>query len=139
MAAGNGKDSGKATGKPAETLVRSARTVLSAGSLAIVGASERGRWPTQIYQNLETHGYAGKIYLVNPRQKEVYGERAYPSLRDLPEAVQRQAGPPSVAKLPVQREGLSRQVGIGTEIVREVLLEVRELPVQAQEHVHQPR
>ena len=71
-----------------ETLFRSPRTVLSATSLAIVGASERGRWPAQIYQNLKTHGYAGRIYLVNPRQKEIFGERAYPTLRDLPEAVE---------------------------------------------------
>lgn len=80
---------GKATsGTKNETLFRSPRTVLSAKSLAIVGASERGRWPAQIYQNLKTHGYQGRIYLINPRQKEIFGERAYPSLRDLPEAVE---------------------------------------------------
>ena len=90
------KDKGGTTGgtaaqKPTsstETLFRSPRTVLSAKSLAIVGASERGRWPSQIYQNLKTHGYEGKIYLINPRQKEIYGQRAYPSLRDLPEVVE---------------------------------------------------
>ncbi len=82
---------GKTTGSTPErdeTLFRSPRTVLSAKSLAIVGASERGRWPSQIYQNLKTHGYQGRIYLINPRQKEIYGERAYPSLRDLPETVE---------------------------------------------------
>lgn len=82
---------GKTTGttpESTETLFRSPRTVLSAKSLAIVGASERGRWPSQIYQNLKTHGYQGRIYLINPRQKEIYGERAYPSLRDLPEVVE---------------------------------------------------
>jgi acyl-CoA synthetase (NDP forming) len=82
-----GKDKMTST-SASETLFRSPRTVLSAKSLAIVGASERGRWPTQIFNNLKTHGYAGKIYLVNPRQKEVYGQTAYPTLRDLPEAVE---------------------------------------------------
>jgi acyl-CoA synthetase (NDP forming) len=81
-----GKSAGS-TPKNNEMLFRSPRTVLSAKSLAIVGASERGRWPSQIYQNLKSHGYQGRIYLINPRQKEIYGERAYPSLRDLPEVV----------------------------------------------------
>jgi acyl-CoA synthetase (NDP forming) len=60
-------------------------SVLRAKSIALVGASERGRWPTDIYESLREHGYPGKIWLINPRQATVYGERAYPSLRDLPE------------------------------------------------------
>lgn len=60
-------------------------TVLRPKSVALVGASERGRWPSDIYGAMTEHGYAGKIWLVNPRQNEVYGQKAYPSLRDLPE------------------------------------------------------
>ncbi len=83
------KVSGKVSGHGAGTeLFGSPRTVLSARSLAIVGASERGRWPAQIYQNLKNHNYEGKIYLVNGRQKEVFGQPCYPTLRDLPEAVE---------------------------------------------------
>ena len=63
---------------------RSPETVLRARSLAIVGASERARWPSDIYGSLKTHEYAGPVYLVNPRQAEVYGQKAYASLRDLP-------------------------------------------------------
>jgi acetyltransferase len=74
-----------------ETLFRPVRTVLSARSLAIVGASERGRWPSLIYKNLKTHGYPGPVYLVNSRQERVFGERCYPSLRDLPEPVEHAA------------------------------------------------
>ncbi|MDB5649465.1 MAG: acetyl-CoA synthetase [Hyphomicrobiales bacterium] len=66
---------------------RSADSVLRARSLALVGASERGRWPAQIVGALREHGFPGKLYLVNPRQSTVFGEKAYPSLRDLPEAV----------------------------------------------------
>ncbi len=66
---------------------RSAELTLRARSLALVGASERGRWPAQIVGALREHGFPGKIYLVNPRQESVFGEKAYPSLRDLPEAV----------------------------------------------------
>jgi acetyltransferase len=68
-------------------LFRSAASTLQAKSLAIVGASERARWPSEIYKNLREFGYAGRIALVNPRQKEVFGERCFPSLRDLPEPV----------------------------------------------------
>lgn len=65
---------------------RSVRTVLSPKSVAIVGASERGRWPQDIFNASVDAGFAGDIYLINPRQAEVYGRRAYPSLKDLPEA-----------------------------------------------------
>src|SRR6266568_551647 len=70
-----------------ESLFRSAVSTLQAKSIAIVGASERARWPSEIFKNLREFGYPGRIVLVNPRQKEVYGERCFPSLRDLPEPV----------------------------------------------------
>jgi acyl-CoA synthetase (NDP forming) len=62
--------------------------VLQAASVALVGASERGNWPRQIYGNLREFGYPGRVLLVNPRQAQVYGEPCYPSLRDLPEPVE---------------------------------------------------
>lgn len=63
---------------------RPVATVLSPKSVAIVGASERGRWPQDIFNASVQGGYAGDIYLINPRQSEVYGRKAYPSLKDLP-------------------------------------------------------
>ncbi len=66
---------------------RSVEHTLRARSIALVGASERGRWPGQILGALRDNGYPGKIYLINPRQAEVFGEKAYPSLRELPEPV----------------------------------------------------
>src|SRR6266540_1440680 len=71
----------------AKSLFRSAVSTLQAKSLAIVGASERARWPSEIFRNLREFGYGGRVALINPRQKEVYGERCFPSLRDLPEPV----------------------------------------------------
>ena len=68
-----------------EGLFRSPVSVLRASSVALVGASERGKWPRQIFASLREFGYPGRIFLVNPRQGEVYGERSYPSLRELPE------------------------------------------------------
>ena len=68
-------------------LFRSAVSTLQAKSLAIVGASERAAWPSMIYKNLREFGYPGRIELVNPRQTQVFGQRCYPTLRDLPEPV----------------------------------------------------
>jgi acetyltransferase len=68
-------------------LFRSAVSTLQAKSLAIVGASERSRWASDIFKNLREFGYPGRIALINPRQAEVFGERCFPSLRDLPEPV----------------------------------------------------
>src|SRR6266545_7088314 len=71
----------------AKSLFRSAVSTLQAKSLAIVGASERARWPSEIYRNLREFGYPGRIALINPRQSQVFGERCFPSLRELPEPV----------------------------------------------------
>src|SRR5258708_15796389 len=66
-------------------LFRSAVSTLQAKSLAIVGASERARWPSDIYKNLRDFGYPGRIALVNQRRTEVFGQRCCSSLRDVPD------------------------------------------------------
>jgi acetyltransferase len=65
------------TRKPAENL-------LAARSVAIVGASPKGRWPMGIYRNLKK-AYGGKIFLVNPNYKEIAEDPCYPNLAALPE------------------------------------------------------
>ena len=65
----------------------SAASVLRPASVAIVGASERARWPSQIYTNLRDFGYAGRVVLINPRQQKVFGKDCLPSLRNLSEPV----------------------------------------------------
>ena len=64
-----------------------AASVLRASSVAIVGASERARWASQIYANLRKFGYGGRIVLINPRQQQVFGQDCLPSLRALAEPV----------------------------------------------------
>jgi acetyltransferase len=61
-------------------------SVLQAKSVAVVGASERAKWPTIIINNLKKQGYPGRIDFINPRQTEVFGQKCYPSIADLPEA-----------------------------------------------------
>ena len=59
------------------TTLRSARTV------AIVGLSPDPLRPSNfIGFYLQRHGY--RIVPVNPREREILGERSYPSLRDIP-------------------------------------------------------
>src|SRR5712692_11888445 len=64
--------------KPVEHLLR-------ARSVAIVGASPKGRWPIGIYRNLKKAKYDGKIFLVNPNYKEIAEDPCYPNIAALPE------------------------------------------------------
>jgi len=61
--------------KPVENLLR-------ARSVAIVGASPKGRWPMGIYRNLKKV-YSGKIFLINPNYKEIEGAPCYPNVAAL--------------------------------------------------------
>jgi acyl-CoA synthetase (NDP forming) len=65
------------TRKPVENLLR-------ARSVAIIGASPKGRWPSGIYRNLKSAKYPGKIFLVNPNYTELWEEKCYPNLAALP-------------------------------------------------------
>jgi acyl-CoA synthetase (NDP forming) len=57
-------------------------------SVAVVGASERdGSLGGHVIRNLEYAGYAGQQYCVNPKYEAVFGVPCYPSIRDLPAAV----------------------------------------------------
>ena len=52
-------------------------------TIAVVGLSSRpGRPSFEVARYLQAHGY--RIVPVNPRETDVLGERAYPSLLDLP-------------------------------------------------------
>jgi len=65
--------------------LKSVEPLLRARSVAIVGASPKGRWATLIFQNLKKSGYSGKLYLVNPNYPELWDEPCYPNLSALPE------------------------------------------------------
>ena len=67
---------------------RSPLPVLDPASIAIVGASERAKWASQIFRNLREFGYPGKVYPVNPRVTQVWGGPCYPDLASLPEPPQ---------------------------------------------------
>ena len=55
-------------------------------SVALVGATDH---PTnfggRVFRAMLNFGYAGKVYPVNPRLKEIYGLACYPGIKELPE------------------------------------------------------
>lgn len=67
------------------TSLRPAGNLLRARSVAIVGASPKGNWPTLIFENLKQSGFTGKVYPVNPNYPELWGVPCYPKLSALPE------------------------------------------------------
>jgi acyl-CoA synthetase (NDP forming) len=55
-------------------------------SVAVVGASsDTAKWGGMITANLRLGGFAGPIYLVNPKGGTILGLPVYPSVKDLPE------------------------------------------------------
>jgi len=63
------------------------KNLLQPSSVAIVGASPKGQWASIIFRNLKEVAYPGKIFLVNPSYREIWGEPCYPSIRDVPEKI----------------------------------------------------
>src|SRR5271170_6367365 len=64
----------------------SLRHILAPESVVVIGASrERGTVGRAILDNIRTAGYAGRLYVVNPRARQVSGEHCLASVLDLPE------------------------------------------------------
>jgi acetyltransferase len=86
---------------------KSPETVLRARSLAIVGASERGKWPTEIYSGLRDGGYGGRIYPINPRYSTIWNGPCYSGFGALPEPVEHAAViVPAAHVIPVIEDGV---------------------------------
>ncbi len=57
-------------------------------SIAFIGASATmGKWGHMLVANTKSGGYAGKIYLVNPKGGKIVGQEAYRSLSDIHDPV----------------------------------------------------
>jgi acetyltransferase len=70
-------------------LFRSVGDLLRPKSIAIVGATDRGGdgWSKAIYDNLAWCGFPAKVFLVNPKRSELWGERVYPDFASLPQPI----------------------------------------------------
>ncbi|MCX7858264.1 MAG: acetate--CoA ligase family protein [Deltaproteobacteria bacterium] len=57
-------------------------------SIAVIGASNtEGKLGWNVFHNLLTHGYKGRLYPVNPNSKEIQGVKSFSSISDVPEKV----------------------------------------------------
>jgi len=57
-------------------------------SVVVVGASAIPHKPgNDVIRNILANGYAGKLYLVNPKGGEIMGIKVYHSIQDLPEGI----------------------------------------------------
>lgn len=62
------------------------RPLLSARSVALVGATERaGALGSIVWRNLAGGALRGGLYAVNPKHREIFGQRAHARLSELPE------------------------------------------------------
>ncbi len=58
-------------------------------SLAVIGASNTpGKIGNALLSNLLGSGYKGKIYPINPKEKEILGLPCFPSLADVPDEIE---------------------------------------------------
>ncbi|MEN3045298.1 MAG: CoA-binding protein, partial [Candidatus Hydrothermales bacterium] len=64
------------------------RGLLYPKSIAVIGASNtKGKLGWNVFYNLLTHGYQGKLYPVNPKAEVVQGIKAYPSVGQIPDEI----------------------------------------------------
>lgn len=91
--------------------------LLAPRSVAVVGASANlEQFNGRVVRNLLRHGFAGRVYPVNPKYEEVAGVRCWPNLAALPEA-------PDAVFIAVGRErvagvlGECAQTGAGAAII----------------------
>jgi acyl-CoA synthetase (NDP forming)/GNAT superfamily N-acetyltransferase len=64
----------------------SLRHILAPESVVVIGASRRrGTVGRAILDNILTCGYSGRLYVVNPRARQISGEHCLPSVLELPE------------------------------------------------------
>jgi acyl-CoA synthetase (NDP forming) len=65
--------------------IEAMESFFSPRSVAFVGASNnKQKWGGIVFRNLRVGGYAGRIYPVNPKEDEVQGHKAYPTVSAIP-------------------------------------------------------
>jgi acyl-CoA synthetase (NDP forming) len=66
-------------------MTRLAQALFAPNRIALIGAStDAARLTARAQVYLRRHGFGGELFPVNPRADVVLGERAYPTLRDVP-------------------------------------------------------
>ena len=71
-----------------EEVVRQLEPIFKPKSIAIVGASNNPtKWGGMVMNRALSSGFRGRIYVVNPRESEVAGLKAYNDVAEIPEPV----------------------------------------------------
>jgi acyl-CoA synthetase (NDP forming) len=73
--------------RPAERAAIELAPLLRPRSVAVLGASDRPSPSRMIIESLDRIGFPGPIYPVNPKYQALFGRPCYPTVADLPEAV----------------------------------------------------
>ena len=111
--------------RPSDQRLRSILT--EARTVAVVGLSSKAHRPSnEVASYLQGQGY--RVIPVNPNEEEVLGEKAYPSLLDVPERVdivdvfRRSEHTPEVARCAVRigANVLWLQLGIANDAARKI-------------------
>jgi predicted CoA-binding protein len=98
------------------------RRALAGQTIAVVGlSSDPARASYSVARYMQAHGY--RIIPVNPHEREVLGERAYPTLRDVPipvdvvDVFRRPEFVPAIVEdtLAIGASALWLQLGVGHE------------------------
>ncbi len=63
------------------------QSFLSPKSVVLVGATERSTWSNAVFNNLQSCGYSGRLFLVNRRGGTAYGRTVHTSVREINEPV----------------------------------------------------
>ncbi|MEE9217676.1 MAG: acetate--CoA ligase family protein [Acidobacteriota bacterium] len=66
----------------------SVESMLRPRSIAVIGASEKSFVGSIVVRNLQTLGYGGRIFPVNPKYDKIHGLRCYPSIEEIPHPVE---------------------------------------------------
>ncbi len=89
--------------------IRNLDRLLTPHSVVVVGASARsGSVGATLWQNLRSGGFKGPVYAVNPKHRELNGERVFASIADLPAA----ADLAVVCTPPASVPGLIAELGV---------------------------
>ena len=73
---------------PCASQARLAQALLAPRVIALVGASgDPAKNTARPQRYLRRHGYAGRIVPVNPSRTELFGERAWPDVASVPDAI----------------------------------------------------
>lgn len=69
-------------------MIRNVKAFFEPKSVAVIGATAARHKPgNDILRNIAANGYAGELYLVNPKGGEIEGKRVFVSIGDLPAGI----------------------------------------------------